>query len=144
MKNSPEPDPAAPFPDPKHQPVDTDLVQALGPAWPKVAGILHHLHAAHPEVTEAWQFSPRAGWYQVQLRKKRRLLYLVPRRAAFRLSLILGGKAIAALKTGPFARPLTKLLQGAKRYPEGTAFTFEDTQLDPELVTALLDAKITH
>jgi hypothetical protein len=143
MKLSPEMDPAAAFPDPKQAPVETDLRAALGVAFAPIDQILTGLRSAHPNVTGAWQFSARVGWYYVQLLAKRRLLYLVPRRRDFRLSIILGGKALAALKAGPFRARLAKLLKAARRYPEGTAFTFEGTSTDPELFAAMLEAKIS-
>ena len=143
MNKSPEVDPLAAFPDPKHPPADAELTEALGPAWPKVGEVLHRLHTAHPHVTGAWQFSARSGWYQVQLLKKRRLLYLVPKRGSFRLMMILGRRAVASLKGGPLSRRVTALLTGARHYPEGIAFEFDPASLDAELLNGLLEAKIS-
>jgi hypothetical protein len=36
------------------------------------------------------------------------------------------------------------LLKEAKRYPEGTAFSFNGQTLDVEVVVALLEAKLAH
>lgn len=143
MKPSPEIDPAAAFPDSGHMPGESDLKHALGTAWPPIDEILARLHAAHPDVTSAWQFSRQSGWYQVQLLKKRRLLYHIPKRGDFRLMMILGRKAIARLQAGPFAARVTRLLKTAMRYPEGIAFTFDHASTDPDLLTAFLEAKIS-
>lgn len=143
MKSSPALDPAAAFPDSMHVPGEGELQQALGSAWPPLEQVLRRLQAAHPEITTAWQFSPRAGWYQVRLLKKRRLLYLVPKQGDFRLSIILGGKAVTRLQTGPFTSRVAKLLKTAKHYPEGTMFDFDRTSLGPDLLTAFLEAKIS-
>jgi hypothetical protein len=35
-------------------------------------------------------------------------------------------------------------LKEAKRYPEGTAFTFTSAPLDVEVTVALLEAKLAH
>lgn len=137
-------DPTAAFPDAKHRPDDTALASALGGSFAPFGQVVERLHALHPEVTGAWKYHPKVGWYQVQVQRKRRLVYLVPKHEAFRLSLLLGRQAIAALKAGPFAARVTKLLKNAKRYPEGTAFNFDDNQVDPDLVTALIEAKIAH
>lgn len=143
MKPSPEIDPAAAFPDSGHVPGESDLKHALGSAWSPLGQILERLHVAHPDVTCAWQFSRQSGWYQVQLLKKRRLLYLIPKRGDFRLMMILGGKALSRLQAGPFTSRVTRLLETAIRYPEGTAFTFDHASADPDLLTAFLEAKIS-
>lgn len=137
-------DPAAAFPDPNTEPDDAALAAALGAAFTPVATILAQLRANCPAVTSAWQYSKQAGWYRLALLKKRRLFYLVPKRGGFRLMLILGGKALADLAAGPHARAVAKLLQSAKRYPEGTAFEFTAATCDPSLVAALLAAKLAH
>lgn len=136
--------PDAAFPDEKRKPAESDLKNILGRAYAPLGKVLDRFGAAHPEVASEWKYSPRAGWHLICSRKQRRLFYLVPTRGNFRLSLILGGKAIAALQEGPFAREIPALLKEAKRYPEGTAFSFNCETLDVEVAVALLDAKIAH
>lgn len=142
-KSVTQPDPTAAFPDSSQPPGESDLAAALGESFAPVDEIVSQLHASHPEVTAAWQFSRQVGWYQVHLLQKRRLLYLVPKRGAFRLAMILGRKALAALLSGPHAGQVNELLRKARHYPEGTAFSFEPEALDPTLVLALLEAKIS-
>jgi hypothetical protein len=91
-----------------------------------------------------WEYSPRSGWHLIYNRKKRWIFYLIPTRGGFRLSLILGGKAVAALQAGPWAKTMLPLLKEAKRYPEGTAFSLTGQTLDIELAVALLEVKIAH
>ena len=137
-------DPTAAFPDQRKEPTLKKLAAALGPAWPKVEVIRQRLHAAHPEVQDSWQFSARSGWYQVPIQKKRRLLYLVPKRGGFRLMIILGRKAVASFHGGPLARPVATLLKTARHYPEGIAFEFSPASLNPGLFLGLLEAKLAH
>jgi hypothetical protein len=144
MKKPVSLDPEAAFPDDKRKPADSDLPGALGGAHAPLQGVLDRLRAEHPAVTAEWKYSPRSGWHLIYSRKQRRLFYLVPTRGNFRFSLILGGKAIAALQAGPFARAMPALLKEAKRYPEGTAFSFNRGTLDVEVVFAFLEAKIAH
>ncbi|HTL66235.1 MAG TPA: DUF3788 family protein [Lacunisphaera sp.] len=144
MKTPVPMDPTAALPDATIRPSAADLHAALGAAAAPLEAVITALCAAHPDITTAWQYSPRSGWYQLLLRRKRRLLYLVPRRGDFRAMMILGGKALADLKAGPHARKMPALLKGAKRYPEGTAFTFTRATLDPGLLTAFLAAKLAH
>ncbi len=142
MKASLATDLAAAFPDATHRPDESELPGVLGEAFPPVGEVLNRLHAHHPDVTSAWQYSGQVGWYQVQLLKKRRLLYLVPKRGNFRLAIILGGKAVATLKAGPLASRVTRLLKNTRHYPEGTMFEFDRTSLDPDLLTDFLEAKL--
>jgi hypothetical protein len=144
MKKQPTLDPDAAFPDAKREPAQPDLKSILGRAYAPLGKVLDRLGAAHPEVASEWKYSPRAGWHLIYSRKQRRLFYLVPTRGDFRLSLILGGKAIAELQAGPCAKKMPALLKVAKRYPEGTAFSFNRETLDADLTIALLEAKIAH
>lgn len=142
MKLKPEMDPSAAFPDATHQPADAELNATLGPAAILLEQALAPFRSSKSPVTIAWQFSPRAGWYRLNLMKKRRLLYLVPKQGDFRLMMVLGGKAIESLQHGPYSRQTAKLLKTAKRYPEGTAFSFNRQTFDSGLLTAFLAAEI--
>jgi hypothetical protein len=142
MKTKKSMDPAAAFADAKQPPGESELKAALGPAGTVIETVLARLRSLRPEATTSWQFSERSGWYLLLLLKKRRLLYLVPKRGDFRFSMILGDKAIALLRLGPVGPKVESLLKKAKRYPEGTAFTFERKSFDPETAIALLEAKI--
>ena len=142
MKATPRLDPSAAFPDAQHRPNDRELPGALGDSFAPFGELIGRLHARHPEVTSAWQYSAQAGWYQVHLLKKRRLLYLVPKRGDFRLMMILGRKAVETLKTGPFGARVNRLLKTTRHYPEGTMFAFDRTSLDPDLLTDFLEAKL--
>jgi hypothetical protein len=144
MKAVPVLSPDAAFPDEKRQPTESDLPGALGRAFSPLAKVLERLRAAHPDVAPEWKYSPRSGWHLIYNRKKRRIFYLIPTCGDFRLSLILGDKAIAALQAGPCAKKMTALLKEAKRYPEGTAFSFNGQTLVVDVTVALLEAKITH
>jgi len=141
-KAKPEMDPVAAFPQAKQRPTAAALLTALGAAASPLDEVLAAFRRAHPDVSTAWQFSERAGWYQLLMLKKRRLLYLVPQRGNFRAMMILGGKALDQLKAGPQARPTARRLKTARHYPEGTAFTFTRDDLDPGLLAAFLAAKL--
>ena len=142
MKSTPAIDASAAFPDPMHLPGEGELAAPLGPAFKPVAEVFARLRARQPTMTAAWQYSPRCGWYEVQLLGKRRLLYLVPKRRDFRLAMILGRKAVAGMQGGRYGPRVARLLKTARHYPEGIAFEFNRTSLDPGLVAALLEAKI--
>jgi hypothetical protein len=136
--------PTAAFPDEKQRPGESDLPAAIGTAFGALEKVLSALRSAHPDVLPEWKYSPRSGWHLIYSRKKRRIFYLIPSRGDYRLSMILGDKAIAALNTGPCAKKMPALLKNAKRYPEGTAFNFTSSDMDVALALALLEAKIAY
>lgn len=144
MKATLERDPTVVFPLTSDPPDEADLEAALGDAAEPIQAFLAELRSQLPAATVEWKFSARSGWYQIHLLKKRRLFYLIPQRNDFRLSLILGGKALALLKAGPYARQTTLLLKTAQHYPEGTAFSFDRRTFTPDLLVAFVTAKIAH
>lgn len=142
MKTPSRLDPLAAFPDENTQPNDAALQTALGGAFGPIEEILAGVNALWPNASGEWKFSKQSGWYRVAVLKKRHLFYLVPQRGSFRLSVILGDRAIAAVQSGAHRKRVEQLLRTAKRYPEGTAFAFEPAGCDPGLVVALLAAKL--
>jgi hypothetical protein len=132
------------FVDPARPPRDAELRALLGNSSRGLDALLAALQRAQPTLAHAWKFSPRIGWYRVALLGERRLFYLVPRRGGFRVSLILGERAVGALLVGLHAARVRRLLTTAKRYPEGIAFAFSGAGFEPGLVLAFVQAKIAH
>ena len=69
--------------------------------------------------------SSRSGWSFRLQKKKRNLVHLGPRTGWFLASFILGKKAIAAAHKEKLPVRILKVLDEAKRYPEGTAVRIE-------------------
>ena len=63
---------------------------------------------------------PKYGWNLIAKAKKRRIVYLGPCNGCFRVSFVLGDKAMAAARAGDFSKPIVKILDEAPRYAEGT------------------------
>ena len=144
MNTPAAPDSATAFPVATSQPERAALREMLGSAGPVFESVLARLREDQPDLTLEWKYAARPGWHQIACLKKRRLFYLLPKRGDFRLSLILGAKAIALLKQGPCAKRTVELLQNASRYPEGTAFLFDRATAKPGLLAAFIAAKIAH
>lgn len=136
--------PDAAFPDPKRKPEASELPVIVGRAYVLLDKMLRRIRLAHPELKVEWSYSPRAGWHQIYLRNQRRIFYLVPARSDFRISMLLGDKALAGANDGPAREKIRALLAGAKRWPEGTSFSFDRKTLRPAVLLALVEAKISH
>ncbi|MCX6952316.1 MAG: DUF3788 family protein [Verrucomicrobia bacterium] len=144
MKAKPAMNPAAAFPLAAHPPDEADLAAALGDTSGPLEAFFADVRSLQPGVTMEWKYSDRSGWYRIHLLKRRRLFYFIPKRDDFQLSLILGGKAVALLKAGPFGRRTATLQKTAKRYPEGTMFSFDRRTFAPDLLVAFVAAKLAH
>lgn len=144
MKTKTVLEPDVSFPDPKREPSDEELRARMGAAFAPIGEVLDRLAGAGRIITGLWKYSARIGWYRIAMLKRRRIFYLVPQQKGFRVSLILGDRAIAILKSGPHAHTVERLLRTAKRYPEGIAFSFDQETFQPDLLVALLEAKIAR
>lgn len=141
-KNSPKTEAAA-FPDEQKAPAPADIERLMHSKPYGPAADLHaRLAAMHPDMSAEWKYSQRSGWYEIPTLKKRRLFYFAPKRADFRVNLVLGDRAIVSLAGTAAGHQAAKLVKTAPRYPEGTLFSFDRQSLDPELVIALIEAKL--
>lgn len=140
--NSPKPDRAA-FPDETNMPAKADIERLLhSRPYAPIADLHARLAAMHPDMSVEWKYSSRSGWYEIPMLKKRRLFYFVPKVGDFRVNLVLGDRAILSLAGTAAGKKTATLVRTAPRYPEGTLFSFDGKSLDPELVAALIEAKL--
>ncbi len=107
-------------------PSDAQLASALGPAkklWDK---LLSDLAAEYGIDAQEWtSYSKKHGWSLRAKRANRNIIYMAPAQGAFTAALILGDKALAAARQSKLSPHGMKLLDEAKRYPEGTAVRIE-------------------
>lgn len=97
-------------------PSDAELAAELGSAtalWTRVRD-----EVALP--AEWHSYSKKAGWSMRLRRGERNIVYLVPGKGEFEVALVLGDRAVAAARD----RGLAKMVDGARRYAEGTAVRF--------------------
>ncbi len=107
--------------------------QAKRPTAKQLAAVLGKNHALWQKLIldlkhdlnldgEEWNsYSTKAGWSLRLQKNKRNIVYLSPGKECFLASFALGDKAVAAAKKGGLLVPVLKIIDGAKRYPEGTA-----------------------
>jgi hypothetical protein len=110
------------FIDKPGEPTDLDVAEVLGPAKAHWDRLLADLAQECDLVVQEWNSSSRkAGWALRLKRQKRNILYLSPCRGSFRVSFALGDKAIQAARQSGLPQPVIRIIDEAKRYPEGTA-----------------------
>jgi len=111
--------------------------QAKKPTEPALAAVLgrsHDLwrdlvddlkHELKLDAAEWHSSSIKLGWsLRLQL-KKRNIVYLGPREGYFLAAFVLGDKAVAAARKSELPPNVLKIINGAKRYAEGTAVRIE-------------------
>lgn len=136
--------PSGVFNDPARRPTDAEFNSTLGTSFVALDLLLTALRATRPTLAWEWKFSARTGWHRLCLLGQRRLFYLLPQTGGFRLSLIVGDRALAEAAAGPHATALRRLRKTAERFPEGTAFRFTAAGFDAPVVLGLLEAKLAH
>lgn len=105
----------------KEKPSCEDLAVALGPAAPVWDRLITSLAADHGVADQEWaSYSSKSGWSLKLKLKKRTILYLLPCEGCFRVSFVLGDRAVGAARESKLSPCLLKLLHEAPRYPEGT------------------------
>ncbi len=124
-------------------PTKKELTSVLGDSyelWQQfVADTTHELKL---DAQEWGSYSIKAGWSLRLLRKKRRIVYLVPAAGCFQAAFALGDKAVTAVRNSKLPAFVLKMIREAKRYPEGTFVRLEiHTAKDMEIATLLAKIK---
>jgi hypothetical protein len=103
------------------EPTDAEIEKALGTAKPIWDGLIAEMEALHKIAIQEWNsYSPKAGWSLRLKRGKRTILWLSPCSGCFRVTFILGGKALLAARQSGLSAGGVRVLDEAVKYPEGT------------------------
>lgn len=104
----------------KNSPSEAELSACLGtsqPIWKELLAWLQLQGIARGD----WKsVSPKYGWGLRPALGKRTILYLGPCDGCFRVSFVLGDRAVAAAKASDLPIKLQKDIAEARRYAEGT------------------------
>jgi len=107
-------------------PTDEELTTELGDSRRLWDDAIARLAAEYKIVDQEWNsYSKKAGWSLRLKVKKRNIVYLTPCHGSFRISFILGDRAMAAARSSRLSRAILKLLDDGQRYPEGTGIRFD-------------------
>ena len=140
---SPSPNPFVDFP---HPPEPEDIRQVLGrsaSAWDELrTRISDHFG----QVTEHWAVPAKKYGWSLRLKlKKRTILHLGPRSKHFVAVIILGDKAVAALRESELPPEVISMAENATRYTEGRVIRFEiRSKKETEVVEALAKIKMDN
>ena len=98
------------------------------------------------QVTENWAVpAEKYGWSLRLKLKKRTILHLGPRSKHFIAAIILGEKAVAALRDSDLAPEVITMVEHATRYLEGRVIRFEiGSKKETEVVEALAKIKMDN
>ncbi|HEV2135820.1 MAG TPA: DUF3788 domain-containing protein [Terracidiphilus sp.] len=103
------------------EPTEKEVAFALGPAASVWNELLDWFKEEEKLSEQEWNsYSPKYGWALRVKRKKRNIVYMAPGSGCFRVSFILGEKAVAAARASKLPKAVLKALDEAPRYPEGT------------------------
>jgi hypothetical protein len=103
------------------QPTPAEVRETLG----KTADLWEELLTIFPRdlcvPDQEWKStSPKYGWSLLLKLKKRTIVYLGPCAECFRVSFVLGDRAVSAARTAGLSKSLLKIIDDAPRYAEGT------------------------
>ena len=108
------------------KPTDAELAAALGVTKPLWDGLLTEMAERHGATVQEWRcFSPKTGWALRLKRAKRTIVWMAPCEGCFRVSFLLGGKAVLAARQSGLSVRMLKILDEAPRYPEGTGIRLQ-------------------
>ncbi len=134
------------FDDPAARPSKEAIHEVLASTSPLWFEFIEYLADHYPPVTEEWAFpGQKYGWSLRLIHKKRRIIYMTPRREHFVEAVVLGDKAVAVANERGLPRALLDEINSARRYAEGRGVRLQvRSQEDLEVVKRLADIKVAN
>jgi len=134
------------FIDKPKKPTDNDLTEALGSAKKLWDQLLDELADQYNLVVQEWNsYSRKAGWSLRLKLKKRNIVYLSPCKGCFFVSFALGDKAVQAARQSKLPKRVIKIIDKAKKYPEGTLIRLKVKKAkDIDVVVNLTSSKLDN
>jgi hypothetical protein len=113
--------PDRPFGNPNFEPTEDGLETTLGAA----IGRFDVIRGLAADFDQEWSFYRGSGWMLRIHDSRKALLYLIPLRGSFRLSMAIREAERDALAADPELAALHPMLLAARKLPEGFALTFD-------------------
>ena len=129
----------------KTQPSAKDLAATLGDSLEAWKELTLWLTGKSISAKEWHSISPKFGWALRPKLKSRTILYMSPCAGCFRVSLVLGDRAVATARASDLPKAVLKELPGARRYAEGTGIRLlAKTTEDLAPVRTLVEIKLQN
>lgn len=128
------------------EPSASEVESALGPAAPAWRELLNWLREEQKLSDQEWtSYSPKYGWTLRVKRKQRNIVYMAPGSGCFRVSFILGDRAVAAAHASKLPKAVLKALDESPKYPEGTGLRLVVSKAgELGAIRELTRVKLTH
>jgi len=128
------------------QPTQKELASELGPTTKLWEQLVTAITDECGITEQEWNsYSPKAGWALRLKHKKRNIVYLSPCHGAFRVSFILGDKAMNVARELKCPEKVRKIIADAPHYPEGSGIRLDiKTAADLKAVRDLAKVKIEN
>ena len=138
--------PPNPFVDVPHPPKPADIRRVLGRSAAAWDALRTNISEHFGQVTEDWAVPAKSYGWSLRLKlKKRTILHLGPRSKHFIAAVVLGEKAVAALRESALAPEVITMVEHATRYPEGRVIRFEiRSKKETAVVVALAKIKMDN
>lgn len=105
----------------KDQPTIPEVHEVLGNTAPLWAALIDWFAAEKGVVDQEWKSSgAKYGWSLRLKLKKRTIVYFGPCAGCFRVSFVLGDRAVAAARKSDLSKDFLRALDEAPHYAEGT------------------------
>ena len=140
---APSPNPFLDFP---HPPEPADIRRVLGRSAAAWDALRTRISEQFGQVTENWAVPAKKYGWSLRLKlKKRTILHLGPRSKHFIAAIILGEKAVVAVRESKLAPEVIAMVEQAARYTEGRVIRFEiRSKKETEVVEALAKIKMDN
>jgi len=126
-------------------PSEPEITAALGPSAPAWTQFLQWMHTQGVTAQEWQSTSAKYGWSLRLKHRDRNIVYLVPCQSCFRVSFVLGGRAMEAVRHAQFPPAVAQLIAASPHYAEGAGIRLivrNPQDLDPIRILATI--KLTH
>lgn len=131
------------FDDKTQPPDDKALAKGLGAAKKLWDELVRSVADGYPPVEEAWGFYK--SWSLRLKRKKRTIVYLLPRDGHFLCAFVFGGQATEEARKAKLPQAVRKAIDEAPVYAEGRGFRLEvRTAKDLAAMTTLVAIKMAN
>lgn len=129
------------------RPTPGQIAEALGPAAALWTQLMDRLASEHKITDEEWKpvYPHKYGWSARMKLKKRTILYMGPCKNSFRVSFVLGDKAIAAARASKLPKIVLEVIDSARRYAEGTGVVLQvKKESDLKPILKLVEIKLAN